>query len=91
VVLSNGTGVKGTRVDGATASISSEKFGKGGVEVVGNEGGDDVFIAVGNDKEVMRANCVEIVLPPRTRKYAWLRASGTGSASLCVSIHGFGR
>jgi len=47
VVLSNGTGVKGTRVDGATASISSEEFGKGGVEVVGNEGGDDVFVAVG--------------------------------------------
>ena len=67
VVLSDGTGVKGARVDSATASIGGKEFRKGGVEVVGDKGGDDVLVAIRNDKKVTRTNSVEVVLPARAR------------------------
>jgi len=82
--------MKGARVDGTTMSVSGKELGKGGVEVVGNEGGDDVLVAVGNDKKVARTKGVEVVLPSRARKYTWLRAGGTGSMSLCISVHCLG-
>jgi len=87
VVLSYGMGMKGVRVDGATMSVSGEKFREGCMEVVGDEGGNHVLVAVRDDKEMMHTNGVEVVLPARARKDTWLRACGTGSASLCVSIH----
>jgi len=90
MVLSDRMSMKGARVDGPTTSIGGKEFGKGGVEVVRNKGGDDVLVAIRNDKEVAGANGIEIVLPSRTRVYAWLRASGTGSVSFCVSIHCLG-
>ena len=89
MVLSDRTGVKGARVDGATVSVGGEEFRKSGVEVVRNKGGDDVLVAIRNDKKVMRTNSVEVVLPARARKHTWLRACGTGSTSLCVSVHRF--
>jgi len=89
VVLSNGTGVKGARVDGTTTSISGKELGKGHVEVVGDEGGNDVLIAIRDNKEVTRTNGVEVVLPAGTRKYTRLRACGTGSMSFYISIHYF--
>ena len=90
MVLSYSAGMKGARVDGATASVGSEEFRKGGVEIVRNERGDDVFVAIRDDKEVTCTNSVEVVLPARTGEDAWLRACRTGSASFCVSIHHFG-
>jgi len=89
MVLSNGTGMKGARVDGTTTSICGEELGKGCMEVIGNKGGNDVLITIRNDKKVMRTNGVEVVLPARARKHTWLRACGTGSMSLCVSVHRF--
>ena len=89
MVLPDGTGMKGARVDGATASVSGEKFRKGGVEIIGNEGGNDVFIAVGDDEEVTRTNSVKVVLPAGTREDTWLGACGARSASLHVSVHHF--
>jgi len=89
VVLPDRTGMKGARVDGATASVSGKNFRKGGVEIIGNEGGNDVFVAVGDDKEVTCTNSVEVVLPARTGEDTWLGACGTGSASLCISVHCF--
>ena len=90
MVLSNRMSMKGARVDGTTASIGGKEFGKGGVEVIGNEGGDDVLVAIRNDKKVVGANGIEIVFPSWTRVYTRLRASGTRSASFCVSIHHLG-
>ena len=87
MVLSDRMSVEGARVDGTTASISGKEFRKGGVEVVRNIGGDDILVAIRNDKKVASANGIEIVLPSQTRVYAWLRASGTGSVSFCISIH----
>ena len=78
MVLSDGTGVKGARVDGATTSIGGEELGKGCVKVIGNEGGNNVLVTVMDDNKVMRTNGVEVVLPSRARKYTWLRAGGTG-------------
>jgi len=86
MVLSDRTGVKGARVDSTVTSISGEKLGKGHVEVVRNEGGDYVLIAIGDNKEVTHTNGVEVVLPTGARKYTWLRACRTGSMSLCVSV-----
>ena len=90
MVLPNRTGMKGARVDSAAASVSSKKFREGGVEIIGNERGNDIFVTVGNDKEVTRTNGVEVVLPARTGKDTWLGACGTGSTSLCVSVHHLG-
>ena len=87
VVLSNGTGMKGARVDGATASVSGEKFGEGCMEVIGDEWHNDVLIAIRDNEEMTCTSSVEVVLPARARKYARLRACGTRSMSLCVSIH----
>jgi len=89
VVLSNGMGVKGARVDSTATSISGEELRKGHVEVVGNKGGNDIFITVRNDKKVTHTNSVKVVLPTQARKYTWLRACRTGSTSLCVSVHCF--
>jgi len=90
VVLSDGMGVKGARVDGAATSISGEELREGSMEVVGDERGDDVLLAIRNDKEVTCTNSVEVVLPARARKYIWLGASRTGGTPLYVSIHRFG-
>jgi len=90
VVLSDRTSVKGARVDGTTTSISGKEFRKGGVNVVRNKGGDDILVTVRNDEKVARANGIEVVLPSRTWEHTWLRASGTGSVSFCVSIHCLG-
>jgi len=77
-------------VDCAAMTIGGKEFRKGGVEVVRNKGGDDIFVAIRNDKKMTSANSVKIVLPSQTRVYAWLRASGTGSAFLSISVHRFG-
>jgi len=90
MVLSNRTGMKGARVDSTATSISGKELGKGCVEVVGNKGGDDVLVAVRNNKKVTRTNGIEVVLPARAREYTWLRTCGTGSTSLHVSVHRFG-
>ena len=90
MVLSDGTGVKGARVDGTASSIGGKELEKGHVKVVRNEGGDDILFTVRDDKKVTCTNGVEVVLPSGARKYTWLRAGGTRSASLCISIHRFG-
>ena len=60
------------------------------MEVVGNEWSNDVFFAIWDDKEVMGASGVEVVLPPRTREDARLGTGRTGSALFSISVHGFG-
>ena len=90
MVLSDGMGVKGARVNGATASVGGKEFRESSVEVIGDKGGDDVFVAIRNDKKVTRTDGIEVVLPSRARKYTWLRTCGTRSMSLYVSIHCFG-
>ena len=90
MVLSNQTGMKGTRVNGAATSVGGEELGKGGVKIVGNEGRNNVLVAVRDDKKETRTNGVEVVLPSWAREYTWLRASGTWCMSLCISIHCFG-
>jgi len=88
-VLSDGMGMKGVRVDGAATSIGGKEFGEGSVKVVGDKGGDDVLVAIWNDKKVMRTDGVEVVLPSRAREHAWLRTCGTGGTPLCISVHRF--
>jgi len=90
VVLPDGAGVKGARMDSATASIGSEQFRKGCVKVIRNEWGNDILVAVWNDKEVTRTNGIEIVLPTRAREHTRLRTCGTRGTSLCISVHCFG-
>jgi len=76
-------------VDCATAAISSKKFRKGGVEIVGDEGGDDVLFAIRDDKEMAGSNGIKVVLPSRPWVDSWLRAVGTRSPSFYVSVHRF--
>jgi len=79
--------MKRTRVDCATVAISSKEFGKGGVEIVGDEGGDDILFAIRDDKEMAGSDSVKVVLPSRPWVDSWLRAVGTRSPSFYVSIH----
>jgi len=87
VVLSNWASVKRTRVDHTTVAISSKEFGKGGMEIVGDEGGDDVLFTIRDDKEMAGSDSVKVVLPSGSWVDSWLRAVGTGSLSFYVSIH----
>jgi len=91
VVLSDRTGMKGTRVDSATTSIGGEELRKGGVKVVRSKQGNDVLVTIRNDKEMMRTNSVEVVFPSRAWKYTRLRAGRTRSMFFCPSIHYHGR
>ena len=86
-MLPNWASVKRTRVDHATAAISSKKFGKGGMEIVGDEGGDDVLFAIRDDKEMAGPDGVKVVLPSGPWVDFWLRAIGTRSLSFYVSVH----
>jgi len=74
-------------VDHATAAISSKEFGKGGVEIIGDEGGDDVLFAIRDDKEMAGPDGVEVVLPSGPWVDSWLRAVGTRSPSFYISVH----
>jgi len=87
VVLSNWASMKRMRVDCATMAISSEKFRKGSMEIVRDEGGDDVLFAIRDDKEMAGPDSVEVVLPSGPWVDSWLRAVGTRSPSFYVSIH----
>jgi len=82
--------MKRTGVDCATAAISGKELGKCGMKVIGDEGGDDVFITIRNDEKVAGTNCIKVVLPSGTWVNPWLGAIGTGSPSFYVSVHGFG-
>jgi len=81
--------MKRTRVDRATAAISSEEFGKGGAEIVGDEGGDDVLFAIRDDKGMAGSDGIEVVLPSGPWVDSWLRAVGTRSPSFYISVHRF--
>jgi len=90
MVLPNWASMKRTGVDCAAMAISGKEFGKGGVEVVGDEGGDNVLFAIGDDKEMMGANGVKVVLPSRARENARLRTSRARSAFFSFCIHSLG-
>jgi len=77
-------------VDCAAATVSGEEFREGGMEVIRNKGGDDIFVAVRNHKEVTGACHCEVVPPARTRENARLRTIGTGGSPFCIGIHSLG-
>jgi len=77
-------------VNRAASSIGGKELGECCVKVVRNKRGNDVFIAVGNDKKVACADGVKVVLPAWAREYTRLRAGRTRSVSFCISIHCFG-
>ena len=81
---------EGARVDGTTTSDSGEEFRKGGVEIVGNEQGDNVLFAIGDNEKVAGAHSVEVVLPSGTREDARLGTCWTRSAFLGLFVHGVG-
>ena len=66
MVLPNWASMKGTGMDGASATVSGKEFRKGGVEVVGNKRGNDVFFSIQDNEKVTGACGIEVVLPPRT-------------------------
>ena len=89
MVMPYGSGMEGMGVDGAAMAISGKKFWECGVKVIGNEGGNNVLIAVRNDKEMAGASGCEVVLPARAWEYTGLRTTGTGGLSFGISVHGF--
>jgi len=89
VVLSNWTSMKRTGVDCTTTAVSSEEFGESSVEIIRNEGGDNVLFTIRDNKKMAGTNSIEIVLPSRTWVNSWLRAVRAWSLSLCISFHRF--
>jgi len=67
--------MKGTRVNGAVVSIRGQELREGVMEVVMNEGGNNVFISKWNDKEMMCPIGVKVILPARSWMGAWLGVS----------------
>jgi len=90
VVLPDWVCMKGARVDCTAMAVSGKELRKGGMEVIRDEGGDNVLFAVRNDKEVTGTNGVEVVLPSGTREDTRLGTSGTGSMLFSISLHRFG-
>ena len=60
------------------------------MEVIRNEGGNDVLFTIRDNKEMVGANSVKVVLLSGTREDARLGTSGTGSMLFSISIHHFG-
>ena len=89
VVVPYGSGMERTGMDGATTTVSGKEFWECGVEVVRDEGGNNILIAVGNDKEVTGACGCKVVLPAWAWEYARLRTAGTGGLSFGISVHDF--
>ena len=87
MVLSDWASVKRTRMDCAATTISGKEFGKSGVEIIRDEGGNDIFFAIRDDKEMAGTNGVKIVLPSWTWVNAWLGTVGTGSLFLYLNVH----
>ena len=90
MVVSDSASMEGTGMDSAAPTISRKQFGEGHVKVIGNEWRDNIFFAIWDNKEVMGACGIEIVLPSRARVNAWLRTSGTGGVLLGFSVYCFG-
>jgi len=67
VVLPDRMGMKRARVNRAATSISGKELREGHVKIIRDEGGDDVFFAVRDNKEVTCTNGVKVVLPARAR------------------------
>ena len=86
-MLSNWASMERTGVDCATTAISGKEFGKGGVEVIGDEGGDDIFFAIRDDKEMASTSGIKVVLPSGTWVNPWLGTIGTGSLYFYISVH----
>jgi len=88
VVLPNWASVERVRVDHVATAISSKELGKGGMEVIGDEGGDNIFFAIGDNKEMAGANGIKVVLPSGTREDTRLGTGWTGSAFFSLHVYG---
>ena len=89
-VVPNWASIKGVRMDHTATTVRSKEFREGGMEIIGDEWGNDVLFSIGNDKEVAGTDGVEVVLPSGTRENTWLRTSGTWSSLLGISVHSLG-
>ena len=76
-------------MDRTTMAISSKEFGKGGVEIIRDEGGNDVLFAIRDDKEMAGPDGVKVVLPSRTWVYSWLGAARAWGLFFYISVHRF--
>ena len=91
VVVSDWVSMERAGMNCATVAVSSKKFREGGMEIVGDEGGNNVFLAIRDNKEMASANGIEVVLPSRTWLNFWLGTIGAQSTPLRVSVHSLGR
>jgi len=89
MVVTNRASMKRTGMDSTTTTISGKKFGEGGMEIIRNEGGDNILFTIRNDKEVVSAGGSKVVLPSWTGEDTRLGAVGTGSLSFGVDFHSF--
>ena len=89
-MLPNWAHMKGARVDCAAATISSEEFRESGMEVIGDERGDNVLFAVWDNKKVAGACGRKVVSLARAREDTRLGTVGARSVSFCVSVYGLG-
>ena len=87
MVLADCTSMKRSGVNSAATTVSGKELRECGVEIIGNEGGNDVLFIIWNDKEVASAHGIEVVLPPRTWVDAWLRTTRAWGASFGISVH----
>ena len=82
-------GMERPRMNGAAASLGCQEFRKGTVEVIGDEGGDGVLLAIGNDKEMASSGGVPVIAPSGSWKCTRLGTfwSRSGMFFVCRCIH----
>ena len=88
MVLPNSASIKGVGMNAAATTIGGKELREGSMEIVRDDGGNNVFLAIWDDKKVASTGGVEVVLPSRTWVDSWLRTVGTGSAPFSISVHG---
>ena len=81
--------MKRPRVNGAPTPLGCQELWKGTVEVVGNERGDGVLLAIGNDEKVAGSHGIPVVAPTRAWEDSGLRTfqSWCGMLLICGCVH----
>ena len=77
-------GMERPRVNGASTPLGRQELWKGTVEIVRDEWGDSVLLAIGDNKKVSGSRSIPVVAPARSWKDTRLRAFWSGHGMFLI-------
>ena len=66
-------GMERPRMNGASMPLGRQKLQKGAVKVIGDERGDGVLLAIGDNKKVASSSGIPVIMPSGSWKHTGLR------------------